>query len=67
VTDDLGRFVLVLRAGPDPLLRRGLKGRTEVYRLKLLLKGVLRQFGFVVVEMKELYPSPYVWGWGEGI
>lgn len=58
--------VLVLQAGADPMRRVGVD-RPALYRLKLLLKGLLRQAGWVVVECRDQVPTTIVYPGGEYI
>lgn len=51
------RFVLTLEALPDPNAKHGEKyARDSEYRLKLLLKRMLRSFGFRCVKITEIEP-----------
>jgi hypothetical protein len=45
----------LIRDAGDPIARQGLRGRDAHYRLKLLLKCLLRSFGFRAVEVR---PAP---------
>lgn len=56
-------LTLVIRGDRDP--RR--LGRPALYRLRAVLRGLLRQAGWVVVDLTELHPSPVMWGDGQGI
>ena len=46
--------LLILRPGRDPLERPGCPSRDADYRLKLVLKRLLRDFGFRCVRVCDL-------------
>jgi hypothetical protein len=55
--------VLVIRADPS----RHRTGRAALRALRALLKRTLREHGWRVVEIRDLWPTPYYWTPGEGV
>lgn len=49
---------LELKALPDPLVRRGLPAREPVYRLRLALKTLLREYGLRCCSITTKLPPP---------
>lgn len=58
--------VLVLAPLPDPLKRLGVN-RHPHKRLGTVLKLLGRRAGWKVMAWPDLFPSPVMWGCGEGI
>ncbi len=65
--DPPGVVVIHIRPVADPQARDGRPGRAPLYRLRGLLRVMLRGFGWKVCDMHELHPAPVVWPGGEGI
>ena len=58
MTANRERFTLTIEAGPDPLTRSQGINRNATYRLKLILKRMLRDHGFRCVRVGPEQTAP---------
>jgi hypothetical protein len=53
---DRPRYSLLIEVGPDPIARHRGIHRSPEYRLKVLLKRLLRDLGLRAVEVRPAHP-----------